>query len=181
MVDDDARSLRATARALALQISGEDGLPFDVDMASSGEEALRLVEKEKRYDCAVVDFQMPGMDGLRFIERLRAAAPRVGIVVITGTTRKSVVDTAIGVELAVWSILEKPFDIDMLAAKVGDAASMAAIPEDRREILTRQIEKETEELRKLSQSLTDAGTARRGANGRPGLDTASPRGYPPTS
>jgi CheY-like chemotaxis protein len=43
---------------------------FQIDTASSVEEAMRKVEKED-YDAIVSDFQMPGKDGLEFLRELR--------------------------------------------------------------------------------------------------------------
>lgn len=50
--------------------------------ARSGEEALGRVEAE-RPDVALVDFQLPGMDGLEFMQAARQVRPQLRALVVT--------------------------------------------------------------------------------------------------
>ena len=45
-------------------------LPVQLDTAKSGEEALRLTA-EKQYEVVLMDHQMPGMDGIECLKRMR--------------------------------------------------------------------------------------------------------------
>ena len=51
---------------------------IDVTTASSAREALALVEKES-YDAIILDLQMPEMDGLQALERLKAINPELQV------------------------------------------------------------------------------------------------------
>jgi DNA-binding NarL/FixJ family response regulator len=53
-----------------------------VGQATNGEEAVRL-HRELRPDVTLMDLQMPGMNGLSAIERIRADFPKAKIIVLT--------------------------------------------------------------------------------------------------
>jgi len=79
LVDDEPYiidSLNATIPWASLGIS-------EVHAASSGPEALRLLE-EKPVDILVTDIRMPEMDGLELIERVSARWPNVRCLLLTG-------------------------------------------------------------------------------------------------
>ncbi len=55
---------------------------YDVDHASTGEEALRHALKG-RFDVMVVDRRLPGMDGVEFIRAVRTARITTPILMLT--------------------------------------------------------------------------------------------------
>jgi DNA-binding response OmpR family regulator len=63
LVDDEVKFLEAIAKRLELK-------NFDVTTASNGKEAITSAEKGL-FDVAVVDFQMPGMDGTQVLKTLK--------------------------------------------------------------------------------------------------------------
>jgi two-component system chemotaxis sensor kinase CheA len=65
LIIDDSLTTRMLEQSI-LESAG-----YDVDVASSGEEALRMAAG-KHYSLFLVDVEMPGMDGFTFIERVRA-------------------------------------------------------------------------------------------------------------
>jgi CheY-like chemotaxis protein len=66
-VDDETALLRVTKQCLELEGMSQ------VDSVSSVEEALDKL-KEKEYDAVVSDYEMPGKDGLEFLNQLRKKA-----------------------------------------------------------------------------------------------------------
>jgi light-regulated signal transduction histidine kinase (bacteriophytochrome) len=54
-----------------------------IDLAEDGEEGLALY-RERPADCVLLDFNMPGDDGLAVLERLQAIDPHVAVVMMTG-------------------------------------------------------------------------------------------------
>ncbi len=55
---------------------------FEAEQAASGEEALEKASKQD-FDVAICDVQMPGMDGLELLNRLRQISPETFVLIIT--------------------------------------------------------------------------------------------------
>ncbi len=90
--------------------------------ATSGEDALRLLGSD-RFDCAVVDVKMPGMDGLELLRRVRRTWPDTAVVLLTG--HASVELGVQGMELGAFEYLLKPVELDDLLDTVRRAAAGA--------------------------------------------------------
>ena len=76
LVVEDSRSFRSLLCAL-LRLYG-----FTVREASDGLAALELVRRMPRLDLVVVDYDMPGMDGVQLVRRLRADHPRDRLAIL---------------------------------------------------------------------------------------------------
>jgi DNA-binding response OmpR family regulator len=93
-------------------------LGYHVDTATSGEAALELV-RSKRYDVALLDFKMPGMDGLTVYRKLKELqADTVAIVV---TAYASAATESKSLEAGAWKIVAKPVDFPSLLRLVEEA------------------------------------------------------------
>ncbi len=75
-VDDDPSLVAGLVRHLRKR--------FHVTPAASGPEGLNLLESEGPFAVVVSDFRMPGMDGVRFLARVREASPDSVRVMLTG-------------------------------------------------------------------------------------------------
>jgi two-component system, OmpR family, response regulator PrrA len=108
MVDDDADVRTSVARGL--RHSG-----FDVRVAASGKEALRLLSNET-HDALVLDVQMPELDGVAVVTALRALGNDIPICVLSA--RDTVNDRIAGLEAGADDYLTKPFDLGELVARL---------------------------------------------------------------
>ena len=89
-----------------------------VSMANSGEQALESLA-ENPVDVVLLDVKMPGMDGMETLTRIKAAHPRVEVIMLTGHAN---VDVAIrGMEQGAFDYLMKPAEMDDLYYKIQDA------------------------------------------------------------
>ncbi len=118
LVVDDSRSARR------IMVSTLRSFGFDADDAASGEEALRLIQ-ERPYDFVLVDWRMPGMDGVETARHLRnTAAPDTRIVLVTAYGRDEVLDE-VEHDRLVDALLLKPISasvlLDTIAASFGNA------------------------------------------------------------
>ncbi len=101
---------------------GQDG--HHVVAAASGKEALRAVAQE-RFDIALVDVKMPGMDGLELQARLSAADPELTLILMTAYAS---VETALaGMKAGAYDYIVKPFDPDDLSLLVKRAAEQRTL------------------------------------------------------
>ena len=71
----------------------EDGL-FSVDTITSAPAALALMAK-KNYDAIISDYQMPGMDGVAFLKKVRDAKNSIPFILFTGRGREEIVIQAL--------------------------------------------------------------------------------------
>jgi two-component system, OmpR family, response regulator len=108
IVEDDARMADAIRRGFKAE-----GVAADV--ASTGEDALWLAEATD-YSAIVLDFMLPGIDGLATCERLRAEEIWTPILMLTA--RDAVPDRVAGLNSGADDYLVKPFSFDELLARV---------------------------------------------------------------
>lgn len=110
LVEDDA-DLRVTTR-LVLERQG-----FEVLVAEDGLDALEVVSAH-RPDLAVVDVMMPRMDGITLTKRLRADPATATLPVLLLTARDLPHDQVSGLDAGADDYVTKPFDGDVLAARL---------------------------------------------------------------
>ncbi len=112
LVEDDPNILTATAQLLEA-----DG--FRVESASSGEEAIELVDRSPQpFDVLVSDVVMTGMSGARLADLLTVRQPWLKVVLMSGYDQATV--EANGV---VGEILPKPFTLEEIRRAIGARAS----------------------------------------------------------
>jgi two-component system OmpR family response regulator len=130
LIVDDQEDVRELLRvALAIE-------ELDVTEASSGEEALRLIEAGPVPDIVVLDIQMPLMDGWEVLARIREREETRDLPVIVCTVKASQLDVERGWRLGCDGYVTKPFTIDRL---VGEVRRVAASPLVDREVTRRRV------------------------------------------
>lgn len=107
IVDDD--TLLRRSLAFNLEQAG-----YEVNTASNAEDALVLVEQNV-FDLVLLDIGLPGMDGLDALKQLKE---QFAVPVIFLTARRRELDEVVGLELGADDYVTKPFDIDVLLARI---------------------------------------------------------------
>jgi DNA-binding NtrC family response regulator len=114
---------------------------FDVTTAVTGQEAIKSAETGF-FDVAVVDFQMPGMDGAQVLKTLKEKHKYLEIIMLTGhATVNSAVECT---KLGAFKYLEKPYDFENLVETIREAY------EARLKKKFEHNQKRMEEIQKLS-------------------------------
>jgi two-component system response regulator MprA len=108
IADDDKKLLKMLRRTLVYE-------GFDVLTATNGREALAQVDAH-RPDVIVLDWLMPGLNGIQVTERLRAANDETMILMLTA--RDAIEDRVEGLESGADDYLVKPFAPAELLARV---------------------------------------------------------------
>jgi DNA-binding response OmpR family regulator len=106
-VDDD--TLLRRSLAFNLEKAG-----YRVSTAGSAEDALAKVQIDPP-DLVILDIGLPGMDGMDALRRLRQ---QMSVPVIFLTARRRELDEVLGLELGADDYITKPFDIDILLARI---------------------------------------------------------------
>lgn len=89
---------------------------YTVCIAKSGEEALRMYE-ECPAKLFILDIMLPGMDGLAVCKKIREASD-TPILIVSAKNQKE--DQLNGILLGADDYIEKPYDIDILLAKISN-------------------------------------------------------------
>jgi DNA-binding response OmpR family regulator len=107
LVDDDALLRRSLA--FNLEQAG-----YRVSTAANAEDALALARRDPP-DLVLLDIGLPGMDGL---EALRHFQAQMHVPIIFLTARRRELDQVLGLELGADDYIAKPFDRDVLLARI---------------------------------------------------------------
>ena len=110
-IDDEQTFLKYLAKRLVL-----DG--FTVKTTFSGEEGVEAAAKED-FDVAVVDLQMPGIDGIEVQKRLKDLQPSLPCIVLTG--HGSVENALESGKYNAFKFLSKPVDMETLIETINAA------------------------------------------------------------
>ncbi len=115
IVDDDALLRRSLAFSL-------EKAHYRVSTAATAEDALALARLDPP-DLVLLDIGLPGMDGLDALRDLRRMAD---VPVIFLTARRRELDQVLGLEMGADDYVTKPFDTDVLLARIKAVLRRAA-------------------------------------------------------
>ncbi len=91
---------------------------YETEIAAGGREALFSIQK-RRYDLALLDIKMPGMDGMELQKKLREADSELTVIIMTGYAS---VETAVqALKAGAYDYITKPIDPDELVHLVSNA------------------------------------------------------------
>jgi DNA-binding NtrC family response regulator len=131
LVVDDEQGMRQFLNKLL----GDNG--YTVTVAENGKSALDLIERQPP-DLALIDFKMPGMDGLTLLAKIKEKFPQVGVIMMTayGTMENAVH----AMRLGAYDFLGKPFDIDAILLIIDKALEKKRLEEENR-VLRKELKK----------------------------------------
>ncbi|NOZ56775.1 MAG: sigma-54-dependent Fis family transcriptional regulator [Calditrichaeota bacterium] len=126
VVDDDKNICKM------IEINLRKEKSYEVLTASSGESCLRVL-RENHVDLVLLDIQMPGIDGIETLKRIREEDPHIQVVMMSahGTIERAVQSMKLGA----YDFLTKPFSSERLMVTVKNA------------LMAGSLKKEVEELR----------------------------------
>jgi two-component system, OmpR family, response regulator MprA len=107
IIEDDEGILRFLRRGLAFDA-------YQVETALDGQEGL-IKSREWHPDLIVLDWMLPGMDGLEVCRRLRASGP---VPILMLTAKDMIQDRVQGLDAGADDYMVKPFELDELMARI---------------------------------------------------------------
>ena len=125
LVDDEIDFLEVMSQRMKAR-----GL--EITTAESAAQAISIIKK-KNFDAVVMDFQMPGMNGMEALKIIKNNNPEMQVILLTAYA--TIEKTVEVIKAGAMDLLEKPADIDALIDKIKKAKRNKEL----------QIEKQTEE------------------------------------
>jgi two-component system, chemotaxis family, chemotaxis protein CheY len=112
VVDDSKAIRRILVRILR-------GIGYEVEEAANGVEALKVLEAEAgEVNLALVDWNMPEMNGLELLKKLRENPALSSVAVVMVTTETEIDHIAQALEAGANEYVMKPFTDDIIAGKL---------------------------------------------------------------
>ncbi|MDY0041619.1 MAG: response regulator [Desulforhabdus sp.] len=111
LVDDEEEFVLALAERLQLR-------DLDVSVVYNGEQALQAIHDDVP-DIILLDLNMPGMDGLEVLKRVKKNRPQIEVVILTGHGSEK--DAEIAQRLGAFGYLQKPLDIGEIVQALNQA------------------------------------------------------------
>jgi two-component system, NtrC family, nitrogen regulation response regulator NtrX len=125
LVIDDEAEIRRSVRMI-LEYEG-----YDVQEASSGPEAIALIEREPP-DLAFLDIKMGGMDGLEALQKIRQGNEALPVVIISG---HGTVSTAVeATKLGAFDFIEKPLASERVLVTIRNALDQGRLRDENRSL-----------------------------------------------
>src|SRR5204862_2483285 len=107
-IEDDPK----TANAIRSGLRGEG---YDAAVAKNGEDGYSLLNAEA-FDLVVLDWMLPGRDGIEILKTLRTRGTRTPVLLLTA--RDTIEDRVLGLDSGADDYLMKPFAFTELLARV---------------------------------------------------------------
>ncbi|WP_306251079.1 hybrid sensor histidine kinase/response regulator [Parvularcula sp. IMCC14364] len=114
LVDDEPRLLAGLRRRMSMD--------FNIITAERGAKALELIAEHDDIGVIVADMKMPEMNGIELLKRVRAEAPDIRRIMLTGNSDEETAIAAVN-EGQVMRFLRKPCEADVLKEAISHALS----------------------------------------------------------
>jgi two-component system, chemotaxis family, chemotaxis protein CheY len=112
LVVDDSRAIRSVIGRILKELN------FEVLEAGNGKEALERLKEHGQPDVALVDWNMPEMNGLEFVRAVRADSNLRKLPMMMVTTETEMEQVAKALAAGASEYIMKPFTKDMIVEKL---------------------------------------------------------------
>jgi len=134
LITDDEENIRLSLKG------GLEDEGYNTILASSGEEAQRIIEKQD-VDLLLLDIWMPGKDGLQTLEEIKRDGYSFPVIIMTG---HGSIETAIrATRLGALDFIEKPLDLNKIIITINNTLHLRALEEENA-LLKKKTEKDDE-------------------------------------
>ena len=131
LIADDDAALRLLLKTMLSRWG------YAVIETKDGPEALAALQQPNAPRLAILDWLMPGMDGVEICRRLHAAGPANALYIILLTTRSDKEDIVTGLEAGAEDYIVKPFNREELRVRVKTGARIITLQTDLQEQITK--------------------------------------------
>ncbi|MBF0135218.1 MAG: hybrid sensor histidine kinase/response regulator [Magnetococcales bacterium] len=145
----------------------------DIMVATSGEQAIRRAASSPPPDLVLLDIQMPGMDGYRVLELLKADRATADIPVLFVTSMSEASDETRGLALGAVDYITKPLVPSVVLARIQTQLRLRQSVEQER-ILNQKLAGLNEELSASNQQLLELNRGMKGFLGMAAHDLCNP-------
>jgi two-component system response regulator CpxR len=111
LVDDEREFVQTLSERLMLREMGSV-------VAYDGQSALDIIDSDEP-EVMILDLQMPGIDGIEVLRKVKAAGSKVEVIILTGHGSEEDRETCM--KLGAFAYLHKPVNIDLLSNTIRDA------------------------------------------------------------
>lgn len=117
LIVDDDHDIRTNLSDILMDIG------YETDTAACGQDAIAKIEScpvgDTLYDLCLLDFKMPGLDGVQLYEKILVRSPGLKAIMITAFAGEDGIQRA--KDAGTWKVLKKPIDIPELLTIISDA------------------------------------------------------------
>lgn len=117
LVDDEQEFVQTLSDRLLMRDVGS-AVVYD------GQQALDFIQEDEP-EVMVLDLNMPGMDGMEVLRKVKQSHPGIEVIILTGHGSEK--DKNLCMDLGAFAYLEKPVDIEVLSEKMREAYKKAQI------------------------------------------------------
>lgn len=112
LIVDDSRTIRLILRRILVEMG------YEVCEAANGREALAAIETERPVSLVLTDWNMPEMNGLELVKRLRQNPELAPLRVVMVTTETELGHMVLALNAGANEYVMKPFTKDILKEKL---------------------------------------------------------------
>jgi len=113
LVIDDEAAIRKTL----VEILSYEG--YKTHEAADGEQGLKILKENNKFDAILCDIKMPKMDGIEFLNKVMEFAPDIPVIMISG---HGTIETAVeAVKKGAFDFISKPPDLNRLLITIKNA------------------------------------------------------------
>jgi DNA-binding NtrC family response regulator len=121
IVDDELDFLETMVKRLKRRRINAEGV-------ISGRKAIELLETQ-HFDVVILDFRMPGMDGMDTLKEIKKRRPLVEVIMLTG--HASIESGVQGMQFGAFDYVMKPAEIDDLLERLRQAYERKSLHEEK--------------------------------------------------
>jgi putative nucleotidyltransferase with HDIG domain len=141
LIVDDEDAIRS------LFVEALEELGYRCDVAANGLEALEKFYRIKDYDVVLLDIQMPKLNGIETLKKLKAYSPDLSIIMVSAS--RDIENVRAALKEGAYDYVFKPFnvtDVDTVIRRAIERSNLIRANKDYQKNLEKKVLEQTEEL-----------------------------------